>query len=131
MNKLPENLDPMFVQLVLSLQASAMQQMGKVVSALTGKIERDIPAAQFTIDILTMLEKKMAGNLSEEEAKLMSHVLYELRLNFVDESKKVEPDSESSSGESAEKEEADQKKEKAPVDQEKAETSTEENSNKT
>ena len=55
-------------------------------------MERDLKAAQFSIDILDMLEKKMKGNLSDEEAKLIGHVLYELRLNYVDEAKKKDPE---------------------------------------
>ncbi len=83
-----KNIDTMFLQLVLSMQASAMQQMGKIASMISGKIERDLKAAQFTIDVLDMIEKKTKGNLSDEEAKLLGHVLYELRLNYVDESKR-------------------------------------------
>jgi len=80
--------DPLLLQLVLSLQTGAMQQMGKIVSPVSGKIERDLELARATIDIIAMLESKMKGNLTEDEAKLIGHVLYELRLNYVDESKK-------------------------------------------
>lgn len=80
--------DFMFSQLVISLQMGAMQQMGKVASPITGKIERDIEMAKASIDMLSMLEVKTKGNLSEEESKLLSHLLYELRMNYVDESNK-------------------------------------------
>jgi hypothetical protein len=82
------NIDVNFFQLVFSLQSAAMQQMGKIVSPVTGKVERDLSIAKTTIDILGMLERKMKGNLTAEEAKYIGHSLYELRLNFVDESKK-------------------------------------------
>ncbi len=82
-------LDPYLLQLVLSLQAGAMQQMGKVASPVTGEVERDLILAQHTIDILEMVQKKMKGNLTDEEEKLVGHVLYELRLNYVDESQKA------------------------------------------
>ena len=75
-------------QLVFSLKTAAMQQMGKIVSPVTGKVERDLTIAQTTIDILAMLETKMKGNLSDEESGFISRSLYELRMNFVDESKK-------------------------------------------
>lgn len=88
MDESPASLDPLLVQLILSFHAGAMQQMGKIVSPLTGKVERNIEAARMSIDTMAMLEKKMAGNLTEEEAKLVSHTLYELRMNFVDESGK-------------------------------------------
>ena len=38
--------------------------------------------------MLGMLESKTKGNLTEDEEKLLSHTLYELRMNFIDESKK-------------------------------------------
>lgn len=83
--------DPYFMQIVLSLQAAAMQQMGKVMNPMTSKIERDLLMAQNSIEMIAMLEKKTKNNLSEEETKLIEHVLYELRLNYVDETnKKVE-----------------------------------------
>ena len=65
-----------------------MQQMGKIVSPVTGEVERDLTIAQTTIDILSMLETKMKGNLSDEENELISRSLYELRMNYVDENKK-------------------------------------------
>ncbi len=74
--------------LIVSLQAGAMQQMGKVASPISGEIERNLEAARATIDTLSMLEEKTKGNLSSDEGKFLSSVLYQLRLNFVDETKK-------------------------------------------
>ncbi len=70
--------------------------MGKIVSPVTGELERDMTIAQTTIDIMAMLETKMKGNLSEEESGFISRSLYELRMNFVDESKKSAPAEDSS-----------------------------------
>jgi len=80
--------DMQFYQLVLSLQAGAMQQMGKIASPLSGQIERDLNMARSTIDLLEMLERKTKGNLNADEKNVLDHVLYELRLNFVDEQDK-------------------------------------------
>lgn len=77
--------DPYLYQLVLSLEAAAMQQMGKLQSPLTGKVERNLEVAKNSIDMLGMIERKTAGNLTEDEASLMKHVLYQLRMNYVDE----------------------------------------------
>ena len=85
-----ENIDPHFFQLVFSLQAGAMQQMGKIASPVSGKVERDLQMAKNSIELIAMLETKMKGNLSKDENEFMSHVLYELRLNYVDEVKKGE-----------------------------------------
>jgi hypothetical protein len=83
----------LFTQLVLSFQAAAWQQMGKVPSVISGKIERDLEMAKHSIDMLGMLEEKTRGNLTENEKKYIEHVLYELRLNYLDEMKK-EPENE-------------------------------------
>jgi DNA replication initiation complex subunit (GINS family) len=84
----PQNMHPQLAQLILSLQMGAMQQMGKIASPLTGKVERDLMMAQASIDMLSMLQEKMKGNLTDEEDKFLGHVLYELRMNYVDEAKK-------------------------------------------
>lgn len=94
-------IDANFFQLVLSLQAGAMQQMGKVANPITGKVERDLRVAKATIDLVAMLEAKTKGNLNKEEARLLSHVLYELRLNYVDESKKPDQVKEAPEGQPA------------------------------
>ena len=88
MNQSQEKLDPHLVQLVLSLQAGAMQQLGKIASPISGKVERNLEMARHTIDMLDMLNSKMAGNLTEQEQQLIQHALYELRMNFVEESGK-------------------------------------------
>ncbi|MDH3891108.1 MAG: DUF1844 domain-containing protein [candidate division Zixibacteria bacterium] len=96
MNQFDEKMDPYFFQLVVSLQGGAMQQMGKIASPLTGKVERSLDMAKSSIDMLGMVKEKTEGNLSDEEKKLIEHVLYELRLNYVDELKKPgEPSTES------------------------------------
>lgn len=85
---MPDAPDMPFYQLVLSLQAAAIQQMGKIVSPITGEVERDLDMARSTIDLLEMLERKTKGNLNADEKNLLDHVLYELRLNFIDEQDK-------------------------------------------
>ena len=90
------NLDVPFYQLVLSLQAAAVQQMGKVVSPVDGQVNRDLVMAKGTIEILEMVSRKTQGNLSTEEKRLLEHVLYELRLNYVDELAKEKKHSETS-----------------------------------
>ena len=93
--------DVYFYQLVLSMQAAAWQQMGKVTSPLTGKIERNLEQAKLSIDMLEMLQRKTEGNLAEEEKTMLDRVLYELRMNYVDEANKPEPKPEADTGEGA------------------------------
>ena len=75
----------LFFSLVMTFQAAAMQQMGKLKNPVSDKIERDLQQAQLSIDILDMLEEKTRGNLSEDETKLLKGILQELKLNYVDE----------------------------------------------
>ena len=88
-----ENL---FQGLVISLAAATMQHLGKTLNPVTHKIEKNLSAAQSTIDMLDMLEAKTKGNLSDAEAKLLKGVLAELKLNYVEtmNEKPAEPSSE-------------------------------------
>ena len=74
----------LFQGLVISLAAATMQHLGKTLSPVTNKIEKNLPAAQSTIDMLDMLEAKTKGNVSEHEAKLLKSILAELKLNYVE-----------------------------------------------
>lgn len=74
----------MFQGLVVSLAAATMQHLGKTLNPATNKIEKNLPAAQATIDMLDMLEAKTKGNLSDAEAKLLKGLLAELKLNYVE-----------------------------------------------
>lgn len=78
----------LFIQLISSLQAGALQQMGKVKNPATDKIERDLMQAEFTIDILDMLCTRTKGNNSPEEDRFLTTLLAELKLNYVDEKSK-------------------------------------------
>ncbi|MBD3257001.1 DUF1844 domain-containing protein [candidate division GN15 bacterium] len=86
--------DEQFIQLVMSLHGAAMQQMGKVMSPITGKVERNLAMAKASIDMLDMLKRKSQGNLTEAEQSLLDRFLYEARMNYVEESAKKEPDEE-------------------------------------
>ena len=74
-----------FIQWVLMFQAAAVQQMGKIQNPITKKVERDLNQAKFSIDMLEMIQQKTEGNLSQNEKTYLDHVLFELRMNYVDE----------------------------------------------
>ncbi len=78
----PEEL---FAGLIASLQMSAWMHLGKMANPVTGKIDRDLEESKATIDLLGALEEKTRGNLKPEEAKFLSRVLLELRMNYVEE----------------------------------------------
>jgi hypothetical protein len=90
----------LFLGLIQSFQAAAMQQMGKVMNPFTEKIERDMPHAKLSIEMLEMLRTRTSGNLTGQEARFLNHVLTELRLNYVAEVDK-DKTAEKSAGEPA------------------------------
>ncbi len=96
----------LFFQLLLIFQTAAMQQMGKLVNPLTKEVEKDLNQAKFSIDVLGMIQGKTKGNLTEEEKKFLEHVIFELRMNYLDEVKKADRKKEEEKTESAEKKES-------------------------
>jgi len=100
-----------FTQLIFTFQAAAMQQMGKLINPLTGKVEKNMEQAKRSIDIVAMLEEKTKGNLNEREKKLIEGVLFELRMNYLDELKVVEEQKQREPEKAAEREEEKTQKE--------------------
>jgi hypothetical protein len=80
-----EKQSMLLMQLVVLFQSTALQHMGKLKNPMTDVIERDLQQAQISIDMIAMLQDRMKGNLSEEEERMLSSVLRDLRLNYVDE----------------------------------------------
>lgn len=98
----------LFMYLVGSFEMSAMMAMGKIKNPMTGKTERDLTQAQFSIDIMDMLKEKTKGQLSEYEAKFLDNTLGQLKLNYIDEAKKPdEPEKEEETKSAEEIKEAD------------------------
>ena len=74
-----------FSTFVVSLNASALLHLGAIEDPNTGKMDRNLPMAKQTIDILSMLENKTAGNLTKDEENLLKNILYDLRIIYVKE----------------------------------------------
>jgi hypothetical protein len=78
----------LFLQLVLGLQQAAMVALGKLMNPMSGKIERNLEGARNTIDTLSAIEARTRGNLESDEARVLTQVLTDLRMNYIDEVKK-------------------------------------------
>jgi len=78
----------LFLQLVLGLQQAAMVALGKLMNPMSGKLERNLEGARNTIDTLAAIEVRTRGNLESDEQRVLTQVLTELRMNYVDEVKK-------------------------------------------
>ncbi len=80
----------MFIQYISMLVNSGMQQLGKLMNPMSGKMEKSLEGAEVTIEILKMLKEKTVGNLSSNEEKILSDGLANLQLNYADEVSRVE-----------------------------------------
>jgi hypothetical protein len=72
-----------FSTFLFSLNTSALLHLGEVPDPATGKQRVDLALAKQTIDLIAMLEEKSRGNLTTDEENLVKHVLYDLRLRYV------------------------------------------------
>jgi hypothetical protein len=88
--ELSDKNSQLFLQMAFMYHAACMEQLGKVKSTITGNIERNLDAAQGTIDLLDMLKEKTKGNLAHDEERFLTELIRELKLNFVDEKAKDE-----------------------------------------
>ncbi|MFH1829493.1 MAG: DUF1844 domain-containing protein [Pseudomonadota bacterium] len=84
-----QKLPPLdFATFVLSLATSAQVHLGAIPNPTTGKQEQNLPIAKETIDLLDILRDKTKGNLTSDEERLFEHVLYDLRMMYVERNKK-------------------------------------------
>ena len=74
-----------FQTFVFSLNASALVQLGVMDDPATGRKEKNLSLAKQTIDILSMLQEKTEGNLTDDEENLLKNILYDLRIRYVKE----------------------------------------------
>src|SRR3989338_3971369 len=81
-----------FNNFVTSISLQALISLGEIESPFTSKKEKNLKQARFLIDTLDMLKEKTAGNLNQEEAKLVETLIYELKMKYVEASKEGESD---------------------------------------
>jgi hypothetical protein len=74
-----------FTAFVISLASTAAIHFGDLPDPVSGEqSEPNLDGAAQMIEILSLLEQKTRGNLTAEEREVLSQVLYELRLRFVE-----------------------------------------------
>ena len=74
-----------FSTFVLSINSSALVQLGLLEDPASGQSTKNLPLAKQTIDLLAMLEEKTKGNLTTDEDNILKNILYELRMLYVKE----------------------------------------------
>jgi uncharacterized membrane protein len=75
-----------FTTLVQMLATQALAAMGKV-NVPGQDIKPDFNAAKHFIDLITVLEEKSKGNLTDDEQQLLNMAAHELRMAYVLEKK--------------------------------------------
>ena len=79
---MPEQLS--FVAFVISLASTAAIHLGDLVDPVTNqKAPTNLEGAAQMIEILSLLEEKTKGNLTEDEQRLLDSALYEGRMRYV------------------------------------------------
>ena len=72
-----------FSTFVYSLSTSALVHLGEIAEPISQKMDKNLPLAKQTIDILGILQEKTKGNITQEEENLLNSFLYDLRMRYV------------------------------------------------
>ena len=72
-----------FNALISLLATQAMFAMGFITTEEGKEPQKNLPLAKFHIDMLEAIETKTKGNLTEQETKLLTDALGQLRMGFV------------------------------------------------
>jgi hypothetical protein len=77
-----------FPGLVSMLATQVFFALGLIATEHSQGAEPDLEMAKFNIDMLTVLEEKTKGNLGDDEEKMLTDTLSQLRMAFVQVSQK-------------------------------------------
>ncbi len=81
---LAEARDPAsFVSFVMSIASNAASALGMMEHPVTHQREVDVELGKHWIDVLGMLQKKTAGNLTPQEKRMLDGLLSDLRMQYV------------------------------------------------
>ena len=73
-----------FIEFVLMHAQNAALFLGQIPNPKTGEPEVNLDLARMFIDQLAMIQEKTRGNLTSEEAKVLSNALSNLQMAYVD-----------------------------------------------
>ncbi len=75
--------EPSFAEVLDMIAMQAAIGLGGYQGPGGQRIPPDLAAAKHYIDMVELIEKKTAGNLTEQEKGMLDRVLYELRMRYV------------------------------------------------
>lgn len=84
----PQLPPPSFSLLVATFASQASVAFGHVPNPIDGKTEVRLDLAKHAVDMLGVIQAKTIGNLNQQEASLLENVLHQLRMAYVEASKK-------------------------------------------
>jgi hypothetical protein len=80
-----------FIEFVVMHAQNAALFLGQIPNPKTGEAEINLDLARMFIDQLAMIQEKTRGNLTTEEAKVLSNALSNLQMAFVEASGAARP----------------------------------------
>ncbi|OFZ12110.1 MAG: hypothetical protein A2Z20_07190 [Bdellovibrionales bacterium RBG_16_40_8] len=83
MNTDSQALEATFSTLVISIASSAVVHLGLEKNPQTGKLEKNLNIAQYSIDLLVLLKDKTRNNLTESEKNYLDAIIQDLQMKFV------------------------------------------------
>src|SRR6185369_3397617 len=72
-----------FVAFIMSIASNAASALGMMEHPVTHQREVDVELGKHWIDVLGMLQKKTAGNLTTKEHQMLEGLLADLRMQYV------------------------------------------------
>jgi len=72
-----------FVSFVMSIASNAASALGMMEHPVTHQREVDVELGKHWIDVLGMLQKKTAGNLTPQEKRMLDGLVSDLRMQYV------------------------------------------------
>jgi hypothetical protein len=72
-----------FVSFIMSIASNAASALGMMEHPVTHQREVDLELGKHWIDILGMIEKKTAGNLTSQEKRMLEGLLADLRMQYL------------------------------------------------
>jgi hypothetical protein len=72
-----------FVTFIMQIASNAASALGMMEHPVTHQREVDVDSGKHWIDVLGMLQKKTAGNVTPQEKRMLESVLADLRMQYV------------------------------------------------
>ncbi len=79
----PQKLEATFSTLIISIASNAIVSLGLEKNPQTGKVEKNLDLASYSIDLLIVLRDKTKNNLTESEKNYLEAIVQDLQMKFI------------------------------------------------